>query len=352
MSAIETSGISRRGLGALAVGAGAASLAACDNKDAGGAAGGELVFSILSAESAQNMGPLWQPLLDDLAKQTGLKIKPFFASNYTALVEAMRFNQVQIGWFSALPAVEAVDRASGMVIGRVISGDGSMGYNSVLIVKKGSGITKEKVLKCDKSLNFGIGDARSTSGTLAPEFYLFAPAGIDPAACFKTVRSANHQNNLQSVVAGVLDVATNNTEGLLFARREGQKRGETVTVADKVDIIWTSPPLPESGIVVRKDLDKAVVEKLRSFFLSYGTAPGAEGDRQREVMKGLTYRGFAAADDSYLLPVRGMLAFNELADAKKGGDPAKIAAAQKKYDELKAKVDALTPPSPAAQPAP
>ena len=55
-----------------------------------------LNFSILSAENQQSMGPLWQPLLDDLQKQTGLKVKPFFASNYTSLVEAMRFNHPAI----------------------------------------------------------------------------------------------------------------------------------------------------------------------------------------------------------------------------------------------------------------
>src|SRR6476646_2509979 len=67
----------------------------------------ELTFSILSAENQANMGPLWQPLLDDMSAQIGVKVKPYFATNYTSLVEAMRFNQVQLGWFSAEPALEA-----------------------------------------------------------------------------------------------------------------------------------------------------------------------------------------------------------------------------------------------------
>ena len=68
-----------------------------------------------------SMATLWQPLLDDMAaSQTGLKVKPFFATNYTSLIEAMRFKQVQVGWFSALPALEAVSRADGEVLGRVI----------------------------------------------------------------------------------------------------------------------------------------------------------------------------------------------------------------------------------------
>ena len=69
--------------------------------------------------------------------------------------------------------------------------------------------------------------------------YLFTPKGIEPADCFKTVRSASHQANLFAVANGVLDVATNNTVGLVFFQREKPE------LADKVEVIWTSPPLPE-----------------------------------------------------------------------------------------------------------
>ena len=47
-------------------------------------------------------------MLDEMSAQTGLKVKAFYVSNYTSLIEAMRFKQVQMGWFSALPALEAV----------------------------------------------------------------------------------------------------------------------------------------------------------------------------------------------------------------------------------------------------
>ena len=53
------------------------------------------------------MSPLWTAAARRHVRKTGLKVKPFFATNYTALVEAMRFNQMQVGWFSALPALEA-----------------------------------------------------------------------------------------------------------------------------------------------------------------------------------------------------------------------------------------------------
>ncbi len=281
-----------------------------------------LTFSILSAESEKAMSALWAPVIDDLAKSIGRPVKPFYAANYTAVVEAMRFNKVQMGWFSAQPALAAVRRADGEVIGRFLDSHGSDSYRSVLIVRKGSGITLDDVLKCDRRLNFGLGDAQSTSGTLAPMTYLFIPKGVTPSDCFKTVRSANHQTNVWGVSKGLIDVATNNSNGLIFARRENPE------MMDKVETIWESPPLPESSILVRKDLDPAVKAKVARFFLTYGKAPGAEGERQRAVLKNLESGGFKVADNSYLVPVAQMQAAEALAAAERGGDPARIAAAR------------------------
>jgi phosphonate transport system substrate-binding protein len=339
---IGLAGLCAAGLAA----AGLTLLAGCNRPASPTSANRTVVFSILSAEDQQSMAQVWQPLLTDMAKQTGLNIKPFYASNYSSLVEAMRFKQVQVGWFSALPALEAVNRADGEVIGRILTHGASGAYQSVLITKKGSGITMDTVLKCGKKLTFGMGDAKSTSGTLAPTAYIFTPHDIQPADCFKTVRSASHQANFFGVATGVLDVATNNTVGLIFYTRENPE------LAAKVQVIWTSPELPESSIVVRKDLDPAVKEKIRAFFLSYGTGPGKEGERERAVLKMLTYTGFAPADDRYLDPIRQMEAANALAQAKQGRDPAKIAEAQKAYDALQAQMAAHNPAMAPAQPVP
>ena len=294
-----------------------------------------LNFSILSAEDQQSMGKVWQPLLDDLQKKTGLKVKPFYASNYTALIEAMQYHQVQMGWFSALPALQAVNRADAEVLGRIADkgGQGAV-YESILIVPAASKTTLDDVLKCGKRLNFGLGDPQSTSGTLAPMAYLFVPKGIDPTDCFKTVRSASHQANMFAVANGQLDVATNNTVGLLFAQRESPE------TAAKVKVIWTSPPLPESSILVRQDLDPQVKAKLKDFFLHYGQGSGPEAEHERQVMNGLDYGGFTPADDSYLDPIRLMQASTDLAAARHAGDAGKVAAAQKAYDAVKALIAA------------
>ena len=305
-------------------------LAACGGgDDKSSAAPTELTFSILSAEGQASAGPLWQPLLDDMSKAIGVPVKPYFGSNYTVLVEAMRGNQTQVAWFSAKPAVEAIDRANAEVIARTVNKEGLDSYRSTLIVRAGSGITLEQVLACGKKYDFGIGDAQSTSGTLAPMAFLFNPRNIVPARCFKTVRSANHQSNAFSVASGVLDVATSNTVNTIFMTKQNPQ------VAAQIQDIWQSPPIPESGILVREDLDPALKEKIRSFFLTYGQGEGVEADRQRQVLSGLEYSRFNAADDGYLNPIREMVADQQLNEAKAKGDTAAAATAERELQRLR-----------------
>lgn len=307
---------------------GVASCGAGDDTKAGGAPS-EITFSILSAEGQASAGPLWEPLLDDMSKAIGVPVKPYFGSNYTVLVEAMRGNQTQVAWFSAKPAIEAIDRADAEVIARTVNKEGMDSYRSTLIVRTGSGITLDQVLACGKRFNFGIGDAQSTSGTLAPMAFLFNPRGIEPASCFKTVRSANHQANAFAVATGVVDVATSNTVNTVFLTRQNPQ------IAAQIQEIWQSPPIPESGIVVRGDLDPALKEKIRSFFLTYGQGEGAEAERQRQVLAGLEYSRFRAADDGYLNPIREMVADQRLGEARAKGDAAAVAAAERELQRLR-----------------
>lgn len=327
--------ITRRHFATL--GAGALTLAACaPPRDGSGGVPGELRFSILSVESAQNLQQYWGPVLADMQTATGLKVTPFYSTNYTALIEAMRFKQTDVGWFSNASGLEAVRRADGEVFARTTDPSGVDGYHSVLIVNAASGLTLERVLRCDKTLSFGMGDAESTSGTLAPLTYLFAPKGIRPETCFKIVRSgASHQANMFSVAHGQLDVATNNDKGLGLALQRG------VPEASQVKVIWTSPLLPEDPIIWRKDLDPAVKEKVRQFLLTYGQGDSPDARRQHANLVRLSIGGFVTADDSHLLPVREIEATRDWLQAKETGDPARIAAAQRVLDDIRAQRQAL-----------
>ncbi len=276
--------------------------AAAQARDAAKPAPRELVFTILSAEGQADSGPLWEPLLKDLERAIGVPVRPIFGTNYSVLVEAMRADQAQIGWFSALPAVQAIDRSNAQVIARIVDPEGKDSYTSTLIVKKGSGITVADVARCGKRYDFGLGDAQSTSGTLAPMTYFFGPRDITPSECFATVRSASHQSNSFSVANGQLDVSTSNSINIIFLRRNNP------AIADRIETIWESPPIPESGILLRRDLPEGLKAKIREFFVTYGQGAGPDVERQRQVLAALNYSQFRAADDSYLNPIREMKA--------------------------------------------
>jgi phosphonate transport system substrate-binding protein len=292
----------------------------------------ELVFSILSAESQASAEADWAPFLADMGKALGRPVKAFYGSNYTALIESMRFKQTDLGWFTNQSGLEAVRRANAEVFARSVNPSGVDGYEAVIIVKKGSGLTLDKIVACDKTLNFGMGDAKSTSGTLAPMTYLFAPRKIDPSSCFKTVRSANHETNLFSVSGGMLDAATNNTASMDRLRLLNTDIAKTTL--GNVEVIWRSPRIPEDPLVWRKDLDPALKKKLADFMFSYGVGDTAEAARQRKILEQIQTKPFVAANDSHLLPVREMEATGQLIEARNRKDAAAEAKAQTALAEI------------------
>ena len=207
-----------------------------------------------------------------MSKATGLKVNGFYATDYAGVIEAMRFNKIHLAWYGNKSGMEAVDRANGEVFAHIVARDGSVGYYSHVIVHKDSPFAKiDDILKCDKSLDFGIGDPNSTSGFLVPTSYIFAARNLDPKTCFKTVRNANHQANAMAVANKQVAAATNNSEDLQ------RVAASAPDARSQIKIIWTSPLIPLDPLVWRKDLDPAVKTKLYTFLLSYGRI-GSDSD--------------------------------------------------------------------------
>jgi phosphonate transport system substrate-binding protein len=273
----------------------------------------------------------WRPILADMEKQTGLKVTPYFARDYTPLIEALRLKETDAGWFSNLSGLEAVRHADGEVFARTSRPSGVNASEALLIVPAKSKLTLEKVLKCDRSLALGMGETLSTSAALAPLTYLFGPRGIDPAKCFRAVRAGGDDGaNLLAVAKGEIGVATTTTTSMRLNREKGRH------VSGQVRVIWTSPPLPDDPIIWRKDLDPALKEKLRQFFLTYAQGDTPRAARQRGYLSKLHIGGFKPADDDNLLPAREMEAASKWLSAKRGGDTARIAAARQALDAITA----------------
>ena len=260
-------------------------------------------FGIISTESSQNLKSDWQPILDDMAKKTGMKINAFFASDYAGIIEGMRFNKVHVAWFGNKSAMEAVDRANGEVFAQMVNSDGTQGYYSHLIVHKDSPVKSlDDMLKNGKSLSFGNGDPNSTSGFLVPGYYVFAKNKIDVKTFFKVSRGANHESNALAVANKQVDVATNNSENLDKVKERLPEK------FNDIRIIWTSPLIPLDPLVMRKDLPEAAKKSVRDFFYNYGKAGQQEKDNLTKLSK---LSGFKESTNAQLIPIRQLELFKE-----------------------------------------
>ncbi len=279
----------------------------------------EISFGIIATDSASAQRERWEPFFKDMEKATGLTVKSFYAPDYAGVIEAMRFNKVQVAWYGNKAAMEAVDRANGEVFAQVGYADGTWGYHALLITHKDSPYKNvDDVIKNGKNINFGIGDPNSTSGFLVPTYYIFAQKKIEARDTFKTVRNASHGANIQAVLAKQVDVATNNTED--FGRLEATKP----ELASQIRVIWKSPLIPSDPFVWRKDLDKETKDKIRKFVLEYAKNNPAE----KEVLKNIyNYAGFRASSDAQLNPIRQLELFK---DRQKVVSDASLTDADKK----------------------
>ena len=296
----------------------------------------EINFGIISTESTQNLKSTWLPFLEAMEAGTGLKVNAFFAPDYAGIIEAMRFDKVQVAWFGNKSAMEAVDRADGEIFAQTVDVDGNPGYWALLITHVDSGINSlEDVLACNKDLNFGIGDPNSTSGFLVPTTFVFAANEIDPKECFKTVRNANHETNAMAVANKQVHVAANNTENI---RRLAKTNPEAHA---NIKEIWRSPLIPSDPLVWRRDLDQELKDKVYTFVMTYGRLGTPEQvTAARKVLADLQWAPFKSSSDAQIYPIRQMQLNKELtkviADERleQSEKDQKIADLKRKIEEI------------------
>lgn len=298
----------------------------------------EITFGIISTESQRNLKDSWGPLLDDMRKQTGFKVNAFFASDYNGIIEAQRFNKVQVAWYGNQSAIDAVDRANSEVFVQTLAGDGAPGYWSLLVVHKDSPLkTLEDVKRESKGLRLGFGDPKSTSGTLVPGFYAFQQNGIDPMSDFKAVIRSNHETNLLAVATRQVDVATNNNESLERLRKTQPERAALIRE------VWRSPLIASDPLVWRNDLPAETKKKIKDFLIAYGKNNATE----KKILDVLGLSGFQDSSNAQLLPYRQLRLVGEknrvLADSNmsEADKKARIADLDRRLAELTTQVAAI-----------
>ena len=296
----------------------------------------EINFGIISTESSANLKSVWEPFLRAMAAGTGLKVNGFYASDYAGVIEAMRFNKVQLAWFGNKSAMEAVDRAGGEVFAQSVDSEGNPGYWSHLIAHVDSPLTNlDDVLKCGKSIDFGIGDPNSTSGFLVPTTYIFAAKNVDPKDCFKTVRNASHEANAMAVANKQVAVATNNSENLRRLEKTAPEARK------KLKVIWTSPLIASDPLVWRADLDPLLKAQLYTWVMTYGrNGTPDEVETARKVLTGLQWAPFRPSSNAQLYPIR-QLELNKEALKVRSDSKMSDAERQSKLDALQKEIDKI-----------
>ncbi len=274
------------------------------------AAAQELNFGIISTESQATSKPNWTPFLADMEKAIGAKINAFFAPDYAGIIEAMRFNKVQIAWYGNASAIQAVDRSSAEVFVQTGYKTGGHGYYSVLLAHKDSPLTSlQDVVGAPGKLTFGNGDPNSTSGFLIPSYYAWAQNNVDVRKHFTRVVSGNHEANMLAISAKQVDVATGNTEDL-----ERFKMNQPDRFA-QFKVIWQSPLIASDPITWRTDLPAPMKEKVKSFFINYGKPvdgkSAEEAARQTQVLQNLQWGHFRDSSNKQLIPIREVALFRD-----------------------------------------
>ena len=297
-----------------------------------------LNFGIIATESSSNLESNWRPFIAAMSEWTGYDIQPFYASDYAGMIQAMRYNSIQVAWFSNFSGLQAVRLGGGQVFAKATYPDGSEGYNSVLIVPVDSPLQSvEDVLACDGTIDFGMGDPNSTSGYLVPSAFIFAPRGIDPATCFNSVRNANHEANAVAVANGLIDVGTNNTTNMTLLQRTRPD------IAARIRVIWTSPAIQTDPIIWRSDLDDEAKQRLQYFFMNYGRMGSPEDIAEaRAVLDPLYFGLFLPSSNAHLDPIVQLEIVRDLTAARNDPDlspderASRIAELERRLAEVEA----------------
>jgi phosphonate transport system substrate-binding protein len=266
----------------------------------------ELTFALLSTESAPEVVRRWGPILEQLEKDLGVKVKHVSATDYRGTIEALRFKKAELGHLGPKSYVEASTNNYANVepIVQVQQANGSLGYRSCLIVHSDSDIFSPEDLA---GRTFAFNDPNSTSGYLVPSAFFLMEMGIDPKSHFsKLTFSGSHEASIIAVANKKVDVASTNLPDLQQLVREGKVPRTALRV------IWVSKLIPNDPVVVRKDLP----ESLRTAIQGSLTTMKARVP-QAFAQGGAFVGGFQQADDAKYQIIRDLNETSKRLAAKK-----------------------------------
>jgi phosphonate transport system substrate-binding protein len=253
----------------------------------------ELTFALLSTESAPEVTRRWEPILVQLEKDLGVKVKPIMASDYRGTIEALKFKKAEIGHLGPKSYVEATNDNYANVepIVQIRHSNGSLGYRSCLIVHTDSDIFSPEDIS---GKTFAFNDPNSTSGYLVPMTMFLNEMGINPKQHFsKLTFSGSHEASILAVMNKKVEVASTNLPDVQ------QLTGEGKVPRGALRIIWVSKLIPNDPIVVRKDLPDSLRQAIQDALV-------AMQEKHPEVFAaaGSIIGGFQKVDDTKYQVIR------------------------------------------------
>jgi phosphonate transport system substrate-binding protein len=258
--------------------------------------GRALVFGVITPRAAEQTRETWQPFVERLGHAVRLAVELRTYAEPKELVQAFRQGEIDLAWMGNAPALDVVESGTGAVYAQMVTKDGGFGYHSVLVVPRQSSLhTLADVIQRGRTLRFGDGDVKSTSGHLVPYYFAFQKNGVnDTRTLFKTVSNASHQKNLTMAAKGEVDVATANDEEISLFRRDYP------ALADDIRVIWQSPLIPQSPLLWRSALPTDLKRRILQFTVGFG---GKDPEQLRILDKINHLSGFRQSNNRQLVSV-------------------------------------------------
>ncbi len=238
---------------------------------------GVVRFAVEPYESSAHLMPVYQSLGKLIGKLIGCKVEVLITTNYTAEIEAMRNNKLEIAQFGPLGYVLAHQVAGADAVATFSTPNGKAStYTASIVTWPGSGITSLAGVK-DKS--FAYSDAASTSGHLFPA-YALSKNGIDPDHGVRAIYAGSHTSSYEALRHHKVKAGELNSEQI-----ESAKQANEYNPKDFITL-WKSKPIPTDPITVRGNLPAAFKARISKVLANLDLSELPAADRKVLVSNG------------------------------------------------------------------
>lgn len=238
----------------------------------------KLRVALLPDENAATLIQNAQPLKAYLESTLKKDIELIVTTDYSSMIEAMRFGRIEVAYFGPFSYVLAKSRAPAIEPFAVGVERGAPTYNSVLIATAGGPV---RTIDDIRGKPFGFGDQASTSSHLAPRAHL-AKKGLEGDRDYKVVHLGTHDAVARAVQAGQVPAGALSQPILrgLIERK--------VIDASRVVQLDVTAPIPNYPMTMQGDLAPQLKQAIRRAFLDI---------KDKEVLKSFRVEAFAPTDD-------------------------------------------------------